>query len=421
MQLSGGLRERIQQRKAGGIGLSVTKSMTREEQFAQDKKSREKAKEADFKAAHAGRTPEQEAKFQAYYKELFKLEDADAEFNKLKSLIPTYQTFAAGYPEYRRALPIALNRIKELNLEHQRKARAYVDGQFPVLSSGGLNGLGEINPQTGTPYITGGGQTIFVPAGTCIAMGGTLGGLYSAGANSGYGPLSPDIYTCYLQPPPPAPVQRPAPASIRVNVNPAIQTQVSPQVSPVFQQAFQPSNSPMAAGTTQNMPTSQSAAPAPPAPQYTPPPAPAPTAAPDQSAALLAQQQKMYEALINKLTAPGGALTAPQPSPAPAAPPAPMNYAAPLPIAGAPQPFDTSMLPVSGDVTSTLPQVGLSTGGQTAAAAFAAQNPSTPQANVSTAVIAPAKSNLPLIFALLAGAGILFVGMSQHKGKRHAA
>lgn len=47
-------------------------------------------------------------------------------------------------------------------------------------------------------------------------------------------------------------------------VSPTIQTAISPQISPVFQQAFQPSGSPMTAGTTQVMPTTQSS-------KYTPP------------------------------------------------------------------------------------------------------------------------------------------------------
>lgn len=41
-----------------------------------------------------------------------------------------------------------------------------------------------------------------------------------------------------------------------ITVSPSIQTQVSPQISPVFQQAWQP-QAPMTAGTTQTIPTSQ--------------------------------------------------------------------------------------------------------------------------------------------------------------------
>jgi hypothetical protein len=44
-----------------------------------------------------------------------------------------------------------------------------------------------------------------------------------------------------------------------IQVSPAIQTQVSPQISPVFQQQFQPSNSGMTAGTSQYLPTNMSA------------------------------------------------------------------------------------------------------------------------------------------------------------------
>lgn len=274
----------------------------------------------------------------------------------------------------------------------------------------------------------GGGQTVTVNRDVdCTDMGGRIlgrsGPFYRAGAygtTSGADPASAYYkIQCYLPPAPAPAAPQSAPSNISVNVNPNIQTQISPQISPAFQQAFQPSNSPMTAGTTQNMPTSQSAAPPAPAPQYQ-----APVAAPDNSAALLAQQQKMYDALIAKLTAPGGAPTSSLPAPAPIAPPMPTYQAAPLPIqSNSPQPFDTSTLPVAGDVASTLPQFGLSTGGQTAAAAFAAQNP--PASNLNKAPVASVqtgiKSKLPLIFAILAGAGILFVASSQHKGKRHAA
>jgi len=53
-----------------------------------------------------------------------------------------------------------------------------------------------------------------------------------------------------------------------INVNPVIQTTVSPQVSPVFQQQFQPQNSPATAGTVQT--SAPPATAAPPAPVYTP-------------------------------------------------------------------------------------------------------------------------------------------------------
>lgn len=51
-----------------------------------------------------------------------------------------------------------------------------------------------------------------------------------------------------------------APANVTVTVSPQIQTEVSPQISPVFQQQYQPTNSPATAGTAQT-----SAPPAPPA------------------------------------------------------------------------------------------------------------------------------------------------------------
>jgi hypothetical protein len=44
-----------------------------------------------------------------------------------------------------------------------------------------------------------------------------------------------------------------------VTVSPAIQTQVSPQISPSFVQQMQPQNSPVSTGATQNLPTTQSA------------------------------------------------------------------------------------------------------------------------------------------------------------------
>lgn len=51
----------------------------------------------------------------------------------------------------------------------------------------------------------------------------------------------------------------PAAATPNITVSPAIQTTISPQISPVFQQAFQPSGSPMTAGTTQTAPSTQTA------------------------------------------------------------------------------------------------------------------------------------------------------------------
>jgi hypothetical protein len=44
-----------------------------------------------------------------------------------------------------------------------------------------------------------------------------------------------------------------------VNVSPAIQTQINPNISPIFQQQYQPSNSGMTAGTQQIQPTDFSA------------------------------------------------------------------------------------------------------------------------------------------------------------------
>ena len=400
MQLSGGLRERIQQRKSGGSGASVSLS----DQISQDKVIKSKVANQTYKDAHNGLSPQEQARKDAYFKELFRLEDADSEFNRLRNMIPVYQTFAAGNSDYRRALPLAVARVNELNMLHKQKAKAYADSQF---SSGGLSGLDDMGTY-------GGGQTLTVDKmGTCESMGGHVIG--PAPGSTFFKPA----WQCYLPPAPPA-TSVPSNVNISTRVNPAIQTQISPQISPVFQQAFQPSNSPMSAGATQNMPTSQAAAPSSPAPQYAAPAPVAPTAAPDNSAALLAQQQRMYEALINKLTAPGGAPTSSLPSPSPIAPPMPSSYAAPLPMqSSAPQPFDTSMLPVSSDTSGTLPQYGLSTGGQTAAAAFSAQAAPSAPPTVPTVQPTTPKSNMPMILAILAGAGILFASMNQ-KGKRHA-
>jgi len=256
----------------------------------------------------------------------------------------------------------------------------------------------------------GGGQTLTTQSmGQCESMGGHV-----IGPAPGSTFRQPS-FLCYL---PPAPKAAPVTNIVtKTNISPTTQTQISPQISPAFQQAFQPTGSPMTAGTSQNMPTSQAAAP--PVPTYQPPPTPAPTAAPDQSAALLAQQQKMIDLLQSQLQAPQPSA---QPLPAPPAaaqiaPPMPQQYAAPLPIqSAAPLPVDQTV-PVS--VDAGLPQYGLSTAGQTAAAAFSAQAAPPVPATVPTVQPAAPKSNMPMILAILAGAGILFVSMNQ-KGKRHA-
>ncbi len=409
----GGLRDKVLARRefsAGSNGSPVNLS----EQIKADKKIKKilaEKKAAELKAAQG---PQRSPKQVAYIIERNRILDSNPEFVKLKNLLPLYMTFS----QYRTQLIDAQNRLKQIDSDATARARSYADSQYP---DGGLSGL------SGT---YGGGQTVTVNRDVdCTDMGGRIlgrsGPFYRAGAygtTSGADPSSAYYeIQCYLPPAPAA--QQSQPSNIRVNVNPTIQTQISPQISPAFQQAFQPSNSPMTAGTSQNMPSSQTAAPPAPAPQYQAPVAApvAPVAAPDNSAALLAQQQKIYDALIAKLTAPSGVPTSSLPAPAPIAPPMPTYQAAPLPIqSSAPLPVDASLPPVSGDMTGALPQIGLSTGGQTAAAAFAAQNPPASLPVTMTAP-APSKSNLPLIFAILAGAGILFIGSSQHKGKRHAA
>src|SRR5574340_1269331 len=49
----------------------------------------------------------------------------------------------------------------------------------------------------------------------------------------------------------PRAIPSPSPANVTVTVSPQIQTEVSPQISPVFQQQYQPTNSPATAGTSQ--------------------------------------------------------------------------------------------------------------------------------------------------------------------------
>lgn len=379
MQLSGGLRERITRRRAGGMAapsLSVPvivkkKALSNSERQSLYQQAYEYKRQQLFK--HWG----------------------------LDSTGTHYATLDRG--QYALA-------PRDTLWDADRRARAYADSKYP---SGGLSGLGELGTWGYSGASARSSKDGYVASGYLMQSEAQAdvnchdaGGVYVGGRGCHFPPAAPA----------PAPSNN-VTVSPNININPAIQTQISPQISPAFQQAFQPSNSPMTAGTTQNMPTSQNAAPPPPVPQYQAPAPAAPTAAPDNSAALLDQQRQMYEAFINKLTAPGGAPTSSLPAPAPVAPPMPTYQSAPLPIqSSSPQPFDTFTPPVAGDVSSGLPQVGMSSSGQTAAAVFAAQNQKAP----AVPIVQQAKSNLPLIFAILAGAGILFIGSGQHKGKRHA-
>jgi hypothetical protein len=78
----------------------------------------------------------------------------------------------------------------------------------------------------------------------CYAMGG----FPSVCANNGYGPAN--ICKCTIpDPPAPAPAAAAAP-TITTNISPNIS--VSPQISPNFVQQFQPSASPVTAGTLQS-------------------------------------------------------------------------------------------------------------------------------------------------------------------------
>lgn len=87
-------------------------------------------------------------------------------------------------------------------------------------------------------------------------------------------PAFTDPYKHSLQP---APGGGGTPANIVTTVSPVIQTQASPQISPVFQQSYMPSGSPMTAGTTQLQPTTQTGT-------YQPTPQPIIVQAPQQPA-----------------------------------------------------------------------------------------------------------------------------------------
>jgi len=248
-----------------------------------------------------------------------------------------------------------------------------------------LSGLGD----------TGNMQTLpGVRQSACSAMGGSF--VYDSSFNQG-GAVDP-LGTCYIYNKPAPP---PAPAPAQITVSPTIQTQVSPQVSPVFQQSYMPQNSPMSAGTTQNMPTGQAGTTQPAAPQ---------SASADQSAALLSEQQKMIEALLSKMSAP----SAPQ-APAPSSPVPQTTYTPPQQL---PSVLVGAAMP-SVDTTSSLPQFGMSADAQTALTAMRAAGKAPLPAPVSTAAPS-AKSNTGLLLALVAGAGVLFLVMNS-KGNSHAA
>jgi len=110
--------------------------------------------------------------------------------------------------------------------------------------SRGLGGLGDgssLLPIAGA--IAGG--LVGGPAGAAAgsAIGGAAAGGGGAGAPSGGAGGAPGG----------------AGGGATVGVSPTFQTQISPQISPVFQQSYMPQNSAMTAGTTQTMPTTQSA------------------------------------------------------------------------------------------------------------------------------------------------------------------
>jgi hypothetical protein len=147
-----------------------------------------------------------------------------------------------------------------------------------------------------------------------------------------------------------------------------IQTTVSPQVSPIFQQAFQPTGSPMTAGTTQQAPVTHAADTG----VSTPSPAPAPAMQPSGESAAY---QRMIELLLAREAQ----------APVPAAP-APSYSAPPLPVME-----ETAPMPVI--VPSPAPQT----------------------AEAPVAVVAP-KASLPwLPFAIIGGGLFLVFAM---RGKR---
>ena len=186
-------------------------------------------------------------------------------------------------------------------------------------------------------------------------------------------------------PPPPAPVISPV-----ITVNPAIQTQVSPQISPVFQQSYMPQNSPMSAGTSQQAPGGFASGGQPSGTSYG-----------SELATLAAQQNKMLELMMNKLSQP-----APAPAPAPVAAPAPMPSAAPLPVVGT-SPISADLV-ATGDAGANLPDIS--------AAKMAIQNAAGGQMPPALP-IAKAKSNMAL-YAAGAAVVLLIVAMSARKAKK---
>lgn len=89
----------------------------------------------------------------------------------------------------------------------------------------------------------------------CRAQGGTPI-LRQRGYMSG-SYWTPNIWSCQM--PAPAPAYVPSAPAAPVYVTSTVQTAVSPQISPVFVQQDQPSNSPVGAATQQTSPATQSA------------------------------------------------------------------------------------------------------------------------------------------------------------------
>ena len=143
-------------------------------------------------------------------------------------------------------------------------------GRFPVNSLAGFPGQGDpFSPDFFT-------VNVGVDPDDCRARGGVPSYTDSTRTNPSASELIPyaqrqqkvRTWTCQI---PPTQANPPI-STISVNVPTAVQTTVSPQVSPVFVQQDEPRNSPVNAATVQESPAPQSASFDPAAPQYSPVP-----------------------------------------------------------------------------------------------------------------------------------------------------
>lgn len=90
------------------------------------------------------------------------------------------------------------------------------------------------------------GSTVGTAVGT--AYGGPVGGAIGGAVGGAIIPSEDESTMAASGAMPTAPAQ-----SQPIRVSPTIQTQISPQISPVFQQSYMPQNSAMTAGTTQQL------------------------------------------------------------------------------------------------------------------------------------------------------------------------